>query len=273
MNSIIAKLAEAESCGKTAALCIVTGTQGSTPAKTGAKMIVYEDGSSEGTVGGGNLEKKVIEDAKDALASGKVGIHVHNLTRDHSMCCGGTVSVYIEPIARAKKLFIFGAGHIGKHLAGLAGQLGFDVTLIDERAEMFEGIETVDIAIVNMPHKNAFDKLTYDDSTYIFICTHLHEYDREILARCIRIPHKYLGMIGSRRKVEVTKKIFIRDSVATEEELSQIDMPAGIDIGASTPAEIALSIIAKMISVGSNQNSRTNSAGHDLELVQCIGKA
>lgn len=268
MKSIFNIISEAETGGKAAAICIVTETHGSTPAKAGSKMIVYEDGTSYGTIGGGNLEKKVIDDAVIAIASGNGGNYLHNLTHDHKMCCGGRVYIYIEPVKQTKKLFIFGAGHIGKHLSRFAVHVGFDVRLIDERPDIFENTKDEGINIIASGHKDAMRILPFDVNTYIFICTHLHEYDREILAHCLKRPHLYLGMIGSRRKVEVTKKLFLQNSLATEEELARVDMPAGINIGAATPAEIAVSIIAGMIKAGKEIKVNENSKYSDLLLYQ-----
>ncbi len=269
MKSIFKRLSEAEVCGKSAAVCIVTETHGSTPAKAGAKMIVYEDGSSEGTIGGGNLESRVIEDAINSIAEGKAGNFVHNLTRDHNMCCGGKVCIYIEPVKKMKKLILFGAGHIGTQMSRFAVQLGFEVYLVDERENIFRDTDSEQINIVAARHRDAIDTLEFDDNTYVFICTHLHEYDRDILANCMRLPHKYIGMIGSRRKVEVTKKLFLQNSLATEEQLEEIDMPAGIDIGAVTPAEIALSILARIIEKGSDEKTQNTSKYSLMHFSEC----
>jgi xanthine dehydrogenase accessory factor len=273
MKSIFSILSETETGGKSAALCIVTETHGSTPAKAGAKMIVYEDGTSFGTIGGGNLEKKVIEDAVRVIASQGGGNYVHNLTRDHNMCCGGRVCIYIEPVKQTKKLIIFGAGHIGTHLSKMADQVGFDVYLVDERPGIFKNTEEDGINIIAARHRDAMSMIQFDLNTNIFICTHLHEYDRDILALCLKLPHLYLGMIGSRRKVEVTKKLFLQNSMATEEELAGVDMPAGINIGAATPAEIAVSIIAKIIETGSEERSLEEGIYSDLNVNQCLNES
>ena len=256
MKSIFTRISEAEVCGRGAAVCIITETHGSTPAKAGSKMIVYEDGTSEGTIGGGNLERRVVENALSSIESGVTESFVHNLTRDHNMCCGGTVSVYVEPVRKPKRLYLFGAGHIGTQLSRIAVSLGFEIFLIDERADIFKDTYSQQIKNVSLNHRDAVKQLTFDENTYIFICTHLHEYDRDILAHCINLPHKYIGMIGSRRKVEITRKLFLENSIATQAQLEVVDMPAGIDIGAETPAEIAVSILARIIERGGSKTTK-----------------
>ncbi|OFY66521.1 MAG: hypothetical protein A3H98_10115 [Bacteroidetes bacterium RIFCSPLOWO2_02_FULL_36_8] len=231
------------------ALCIIVNTHGSTPRKTGSKMIVFESGEIYGTIGGGELEKKVIESALEVIKTKKPVICKHELLQDHGMCCGGTVEIYIEPIQKIMNLYIFGAGHIGKTLARFASELDFSVTLIDEREDAFNPIENKDIKIIHKNHHLAFKQLEFAKNTFIAIITHSHLYDREILAYCLKHPFAYLGMIGSQRKVKMTGKMFLSGNIAGEEELKRIDMPMGIDIKAQTPEEIAISILAKMIRV------------------------
>ncbi|MCF8371463.1 MAG: XdhC family protein [Bacteroidales bacterium] len=249
MESIYQKIAECEQSGKETALCIITQTKGSTPRKQGSKMLVYTDGSVFGSIGGGNLEHKVIQDALGVLKEGKAKLFDHNLTSDHDMSCGGTVQVYIEPIGRKFRLHIFGAGHIGAGLAIQASRLGFTVTLIDERPEVLGSNHSDGIARINKNHKLAFEELAYDDHTFITSISHLHEYDREIVAHCARQPHAYLGMIGSQRKIAKARQIFTEQNLLTETEMNAIDWPMGIPIECQTPEEIVISILAKLIDV------------------------
>lgn len=255
MKSLFDEMAEIERTGKPAAICVITETHGSTPLKTGAKMIVYLDGKISGTVGGGTLEKEVIKNALEVIHNGSPKNFTHNLVKDHQMCCGGIVKIYIEPAQKANKLYIFGAGHIGRQVAYYAEPLNFRISIFDERKEMLNSIQISDIDKYPFHHDEILSKLTFDEDTFIIICTHLHHYDREILAYCIKKHFHYLGMIGSKRKVEITKKIFLQNNVATEAELENVDMPMGLDIGGETPAEIAISILAKLIEV---KNSSSN---------------
>ncbi len=229
-------------------------TKGSAPRKTGAKMLVYINGSIDGTIGGGALEKKVIEQALEALKNNTSKIVTHNLVSELAMCCGGTVELFIEPIMNRKKLYIFGAGHIGKTLAKFAPDLDFNVTLIDERYEAFEDTDFFGYDQLKEYHATAIEKLAFDEHTFVVILTHNHAYDREILALTSTKSHAYIGMIGSERKVAIAKKNIIASNILNEQEANNIDMPIGIDIEAITPQEIAISILAKLIDVRNKKN-------------------
>jgi xanthine dehydrogenase accessory factor len=232
-----------------AALCIIVQTKGSTPRKVGAKMIVKEDGSIIGTIGGGNLEKKVIENAIQQIDENEPKLFKHDLLHQHNMCCGGSVEIYIEPIQKMNKLYIFGAGHTGNALAKYAIDMDFDVYVIDDRVAYIEDINIEGINKMNLDYKKVLPSLPFDRNTYIVIMTYEHSHDRDILSYCIKQSYAYLGMIGSQRKVELTKKMFKEGKLATEKELKNIDMPMGISINAEGPEEIAISIMAKLISV------------------------
>lgn len=231
------------------ALCIVVNTKGSTPREAGAKMLVYPDGTIFGTIGGGDLEKKVIERALQVLKSRQPSTFKHDLLHQHNMCCGGSAEIYIEPIMKKNKLYIFGAGHTGHALAKYALNFEFEVVIIDDRKEFLDEIKPDGINKMNIHYSAALPVLPFDEQTYITIMTYSHPYDRDILAYCLKKPSAYLGMIGSQRKVEMTKKMFEEGMIASKEELDKVDMPMGIDIGAKDPDEIAISILAKMIAV------------------------
>ena len=264
-------------------LCTIVKTEGSTPLKTGAQMLVRIDGSISGTIGGGALEHAVIQQARAAIASGgQSQLARHQLTHDHKMCCGGTVHIFMEAIGVPPQCFIFGAGHIGKALAALVSTLDFEVILIDGRPNMlgdrvsgtgvrgpgtefwrsdfpdYPGLRTPDpgprtpVQLIQEEPDKAVSSLIWDSATFAVIATHSHSLDREILRLALAKPFRYCGMIGSNRKVLVTRKLFLERGWATEEELDRIDMPIGIEIAAQAPAEIAVSIAARMIEV---QNS------------------
>lgn len=233
------------------ALCLITHTKGSTPRKPGAKMLVRADGFIVGTIGGGGLEKKVIDDAIKQISLQKTANFEHALVHDHGMCCGGSVHIYIEPIMSKKPLFIFGAGHIGKALAEFAFALDFDVSLIDQRPDIFDNWSTDSYKIFHQSPALAFEKLQFDEETFIAVMTHDHALDREIVAHCAPLPHAYLGMIGSERKVEIAKKTFRSGALLSEDQMSNIDWPMGLSIKVDNPKEIAISILGKIIDVRS----------------------
>lgn len=236
--------------GDTAAICTIVSTKGSTPRKVGAKMLVFSSGQIKGTVGGGNLEKEVIKNALKQIELTEAKLFKHDLLHQHNMCCGGTVEIFIEPIEKMKQLYIFGAGHTGQALAKFAKELDFEIFVIDDRKEYIEQLNDVEgINKLLVDYKKMLPKLPFTNNIYVAILTYEHEIDRDILSYCIKQPLAYLGMIGSQRKIELTKKMFLDAKIATSKQLENVDMPIGIDVLAETPEEIAISILAKLISI------------------------
>jgi len=222
-------------------------------------MIVFEDGKIAGTIGGGELEKSVIKNALEQIKKKESKLFRHDLLHQHSMCCGGTVDVFIEPIMKKNKLYIFGAGHTGQSLARYAVDFDFETVLIDDRKEYLDACAIENVNKMNLPFGQSLTLLPFDENTFICIMTYSHEIDRDILANCVKKPHAYLGMIGSQRKVEVTKKMFHDAKIGSADELNGIDMPMGIDIGAEGPDEIAISILSKIIKIKNLKSETKNS--------------
>jgi len=255
MQSIFSKAEEIKNGQLRAAICIVVETRGSTPRKQGAKMIVFADGSIYGSIGGGSVEKEVAEKAVELIASIKPAKFGFSLEKDLGMHCGGYMEVYIEPINSAQKLFIFGAGHTGKAVALFAQELDFSITLFDPRENIFNDKIFEAYTCINKDYFQAIEEAVFDENTYIVIVTPKHVFDEEILAKVARKPHAYLGMIGSRRKVDLLKKRFMEEKIFTGEELEKIDMPIGVKLKAESPQEIAISIVAKLIDVRNTLNN------------------
>lgn len=247
MKDIFQKIIEIQSKGEKAAVCTIISTKGSTPLKTGAKMIVWENGKIFGTIGGGNLEKGVITDAIKVIEENKASVFEHNLQLQHKMCCGGILNIYIEPIMQKKQLYIFGAGHVGKALVKYARDLDFEIFVIDNREEIFEDWDNEGYNKMVVDFNDVLSKLPFNDSSFIVVATYEHSIDRQIIFHCVKQPHAYLGMIGSKRKVEITKKMMITSKIATQEQIDNIHMPIGIDINAIDHNEIAISIVAELI--------------------------
>lgn len=256
MNEILARIKETLNDPRPSALCIVTHASGSVPGKTGAKMIVFSDGAIEGTVGGGGLEKQVIADALEIIKHQTPRLIEYNLHRDLGMTCGGMVSVYIEPLIKPARLYIFGAGHIGKTLARYAPDMNFKTFLIDWRAELFEDPENIRYQQIGKPYLEAIREIDFDADSYIVIVTPNHEKDEEVLAAVGKMELAYVGLIGSKRKIETLTRLFLKENILTQEELDRVDMPIGIRFNAITPAEIAISILAKIIDVKNNRAVR-----------------
>jgi xanthine dehydrogenase accessory factor len=234
--------------GIPAVLCIVTNTTGSTPRKAGSKMLVFADGSIKGTIGGGNIEFQVIQDAQKMITCGTPFSKTFHLEDDLKMQCGGTMDVYFEAIGCQPKLYIFGGGHVGKAVAAYAPGLGFRPYVFDQREGIFESWNIAGVETQNGDYMQIIDSLPFDKNTFIVIVTPQHEFDEKILLACILREYAYLGMIGSKRKVaEIARKA--SEANVPAEFIAKVDMPIGIPFAAETPSEIAISIIAKMIDV------------------------
>ena len=231
----------------------IVRSSGSTPQRTGAKMLVFADGRTVGTIGGGCYENDALGRARDAIASGRPAIVKYDLNDDFAqesgLICGGQMEVYIDPIAPAPALYVIGAGHVGCHLARVAADAGFRIHVIDDRekfanAERFpaaENIEVDDIAAW-------LHRADLPPSAYVVIVTRGHTHDFDALRALAARDLRYVGLIGSRAKVA---RVF--DALEAEgmpvECLARVHAPIGLDIGAITPAEIAISILAELIAV------------------------
>ncbi len=252
MEDIFEKLVELKRAGKPAALMIVTKTRGSVPRRAGAKMIVLNDGTTIGTMGGGDLEKKAIEEALEAIRKGEPRIASFTLDIEKGkldMMCGGELEVYIEPVLPEERLIIFGAGHITRRLASLMKSVGFNVSVVDDsqellRKDMFPEIEGL---ILTDMEQFARD-LPSDPRTYIVLLSRGFSRDEKILNQLIQKDFKYIGMIGSMRKI-MTMKEEIKKKGVSEEAFQKLKAPIGLDIGGETPEEIAISIAAEIIAV------------------------
>jgi xanthine dehydrogenase accessory factor len=253
MNNLLFKTTDYLRDSRQSVLCIVTAVTGSSPGKAGAKMIVFDDGTFEGTVGGGAVEKQVISDAIDVIREKTPQSKEYNLEDDLSMTCGGAVTIYFEPLNKPARLYIFGAGHIGRCLAGYTPDLGFETYLIDWRDDVFDKNDNTKYTKIRKHYLNAAEEINFDAGTYCVIVTPGHEMDEDILAAIGKKPAAYIGMIGSRNKTEVLRKRFLEEKILTEEELNRVDMPIGIKFSAVTPAEISVSILAKLIDVRNRQ--------------------
>lgn len=249
MESIYQKLFEAEQNNVTVALATIVKTEGSTPRKAGAKMLIFSNKETFGTIGGGKLESQVINDAIATLKDTKPKLFHHQLEKDHKMGCGGCVDVFIEPVHGKYNLFIFGAGHLGSTLADMANKLGFNITLIDCREEIMAKVNCAHFNCLCTPYDKVVDNLSFDEKTFITIMTHTHDYDQLLTAACAMHKFAYLGMIGSKSKIAKFKRYYTDNKILTEEKMQKIDWPMGVPIACQTPEEIAVSILAKLIDV------------------------
>lgn len=238
--------------GRPLVVATILETVGSTPRKEGARMAILDDGSIEGTVGGGAFEALVIEDAKELLSTGGSMLKEYRFQEGEEpestgMVCGGRARVHLQVERPPERLLVFGAGHVGSALGRLAARLGFSVTLLDDRKEMLAGIEaSTGIQLQITGPEFSGELPTIDASTYIAIVTRCHRTDLAALKRVVPSPAAYVGMIGSRRKVRVVLSRLGQAGVAAD-SLRNFHSPIGLSIGACTPEEIAVSIAAEMI--------------------------
>lgn len=244
----IARLIES---GEEAAVATVVAASGSTPREEGAKMLVRPDGSILGTVGGGNIEKQVIQEAQEVIRSGKAKKLDYRLNPkgELGMICGGDTEVFIEPIQVAPRLFIFGAGHIGVPLARMARLVGFRITVVDDRAEFATQARFPEAAeLVVGDFATVFERLNVTPNSYIVIVTHGHKGDETVLEGALKTPARYVGMIGSKSK-NATVFAHLLAKGATQAELDRVHAPIGLRIMAQTPEEIAVAILGEIIQV------------------------
>ncbi len=249
MTDIYAKLAEIKRTGKNAVLCILTGTRGSTPRKAGSKMIVMADGKTYGTVGGGEVEQKVTAMALEMCGQSSPKFVKINLEEEADMQCGGSVDVYFEPVTNSDRVVIIGVGHVGGVVADFAKMLDFSVTLIDPRENLLDRFENKGFDLVREDFVPAAQNFESDENTYFVITTPKHDFDQELTAICAKKPHRYVGMMASKRKVALAVKHYLANKILTQAEINKIDMPIGLAINAETPEEIAVSIVAKLVQV------------------------
>jgi xanthine dehydrogenase accessory factor len=244
--------------GQRGALATIVHTSGSIPSYESSRMLVREDGSSHGTVGGGCVEADVWAAAREVMhkeAPRKLVFHLNNeATYDNGLICGGTVEIFIEPILPQPILYLFGGGHVSTAVAKAAQAVGFGVGVIDDR-EAFANSQRFPMAQeIYTSYDDAFAKLQPNPSSYLVIVTRGHKEDMRVLAWAVRTSARYVGMIGSRRKVLSVYKALEKEGY-TMEEFERVYAPMGLDIGALSPEEIAVSIVAELVAVRRNMES------------------
>jgi xanthine dehydrogenase accessory factor len=252
MLEIYQELANIAVKGERAVLATVISSQGSVPRKAGAKMVIKGDGTLVGSIGGGNVEQAVQEKAIAVMKSGEPQMMHFDLSgsgEEAWMICGGQMDVFLEPILPAETLYLFGAGHLSQSTATMAKMLGFRVVVIDPRPEYNNNdrFPNADSLVVE-EYDNAFSKLNVDENSYIVIYTPGHVSDEKCLQFAVGTAAKYLGMIGSKKKVKEIKER-LRKKGVSQQQLDGIHAPIGLEINAQTPEEIAVSILAEITKV------------------------
>jgi xanthine dehydrogenase accessory factor len=237
--------------GRRGALATIVNVRGSIPSFKSAKMLVRDDGSIAGTIGGGCVEAEVWQAARDVMTSERPRTLTFDLNQDPKydtgLVCGGTLEIFIEPILPAPLLYIFGAGHVSLALFKAATGAGFDVIVADDReayanSERFPGARQ----ILATDFDQSLAEIAPSDSAFIVIATRGHRDDLRILRWAVETPARYIGMIGSRRKAITVFRQLVAEGLRPE-LFERVHSPVGLDIGAITPEEIAVAIVAELI--------------------------
>ena len=238
--------------GQRGALATIVHTNGSIPSYESSRMLVRDDGSIAGTIGGGCVEAEVWAAAKDVMLKEAPRKMVFNLNHeanyDNGLICGGTLEVFVEPILPQPILYLFGGGHVSTAVAKVASAAGFGVGVVDDR-EAFANAQRFPVAQeIHTSYEKAFEKIQPNASTYLVIVTRGHKDDMSVLAWAVRTDARYIGMIGSKRKVLSVYKALEKEGYRPE-EFERVYAPMGLEIGALSPEEIAISIVAELIAV------------------------
>jgi xanthine dehydrogenase accessory factor len=252
-QEVFAALAEALQRGEEVALVTITSSSGSTPQRVGAKMLVFADGRTVGTIGGGCYENDAFWKAREAIKARRPANVKYELNDDFAeesgLVCGGQMEVFIEPVEASPDVYIFGAGHVGYFVARMAHDAGFRVHVVDDR-EKFANTERfgegIDVVVEHIPTWLQTHKMP--PTAYAVIVTRGHTHDLDALRAVVANPMRYVGLIGSKAKV---RRIFdaLQEEGMAPEALKPVHAPIGLDIGAITPQEIAVSIVAELIAV------------------------
>ena len=260
--SVIQALAELENGDQPGALCTIIRSLGSTPRRAGSKMLVYPDGSFIGTVGGGELESRVLAEAMSAISDGKTRLieyHMSDPERGDPGVCGGTVNVFIEPFLPKATVAVIGGGHVGKAVAFLAKWLGFRVVICDDRPDFCtpESVPGAD-AYYPAPMSDLPSLMDITPWTYLVLTTRNAQIDADGLPALLDTPAGYIGVIGSRKRWETTRKLLQEKGISAESIL-RVRSPVGLELNAETPEEIAVSILAEIIILRRGGNGKSMS--------------
>lgn len=254
MRDVLKAIMATLEAGERAALATVVSVRGSTPQVQAARLLLRADGSSVGTVGGGAIERHVQEALFAILNGGGASLLRCDLGRDLGMSCGGSMEIFVEPIMPLPRLVICGAGHVAHATAPLARAVGFEVVIVDERAEQNHAARFPACRLLLCSPREASLTLATHADEWVLFLSHSHAVDLDALLAFAERPHRYLGLMGSRRKVlRMLRGAQERGARIRGERLYA---PVGLHLGAVTPAEIAVSIVAELVAVRHEKTPR-----------------
>jgi xanthine dehydrogenase accessory factor len=274
---IYEEIVELRRQGRRGAVATITNVRGSIPSFQTAKMLVRDDGSIAGTIGGGCVEAEVWQAAREVMEEEKPRTLSFNLNNnpkyDTGLVCGGTLEVFVEPVLPPALLYVFGAGHVAYNLYKVARIAGFDVIVVDDR-ESYANRERFPDAreVIAGDFEEVAHQLNVPESAYVVIVTRGHRDDMRILRWAVNLNARYLGMIGSRRKTIAIYKELESDGIAAD-KFAQVHAPVGLEIGAVTPEEIAVAIVAEMIAVRRHALPSLPSKAYHYESRQTVSDA
>lgn len=256
MSDVFAEIVKLRNAGRKGALATIIQVQGSIPSYECSKILIRDDGSIVGTVGGGCVEAEVWSVAQDVMKEEKPRRLHFNLNAnpeyDTGLVCGGSLDIFVEPILATPTLYLFGGGHVSLSVSKVANLAGFDVVVSDDR-EAFANQERFPQAVATHagPWEEIFPQISPNNLSYIVIATRGHKGDLDCLRWAVSTQARYVGMVGSKRKLAEFFKILAGEGVPAE-RLEAVHSPVGLDIGALTPEEIAVAIVAEIIAVRRN---------------------
>jgi xanthine dehydrogenase accessory factor len=257
---IYSEIVRLRDSGRKGAVATIINVRGSIPSFETAKMLVRDDGSIFGTIGGGCVEAEVWQAAREVMEQEKPRTLTFNLNNnpkyDSGLVCGGTLDVFVEPVLPVSTLYLFGAGHVSYGIHRAARLAGFDTVIIDDR-EQYANLERFPDArqCIATDFEEATAKLEPNETSYIVIVTRGHKDDMRVLRWAAQTRARYIGMIGSQRKVIEIYRQLVSEGIAPH-QLERVYAPVGLDINAITPEEIAISIVAEMIANRRNATSQ-----------------
>jgi len=260
---IYEELVRLRGLGQKCALATIVEVRGSIPSYETAKLLVREDGSMVGTVGGGCVEAEVWNAAREVLETEKPKHLTFNLGQDaaydNGLICGGQLDIFVEPVLPVPRAFIFGGGHISKSLSQIATLAGFATVVVDNR-DTFANRERFPEAadVYAAEYEEVFPTLAINETSYVIIVTRGHRDDMRVLKLAVGTPARYIAMIGSKRKVLNVVRELEKEGLPRA-AFERIHAPMGLDIGAQSPEEIAVSVTAEMIAVRRNAGSNWRS--------------
>jgi xanthine dehydrogenase accessory factor len=256
--NIYEEIVKLQRSGSSGAVATIVNSRGSIPSFQSAKMLIRDDGSIAGTIGGGCVEAEVWQAAREVIAQEKPRTLTFDLNQDPKydtgLVCGGTLEIFIEPVLPVPLLYIFGAGHVAIALFKAASNAGFDCIVVDDR-EAYANAERFPNAlqIIAKDFDEVAKELTPNESSYVVIATRGHRDDMRVLRWAVQTSARYIGMVGSKRKAITVFRELTREGLNPDllnpDLFDRVHSPVGLDIGAITPEEIAVSIVAELIAV------------------------